>query len=72
MRSISQISKGFTLYIQIRNTVDAAISSKVMKNGLSIMNIGAIRINAINVFAGISGLFCVIRHAKTNNSEIDR
>ena len=56
----------------MRNTVDAAASSKVMKNGLSIMNIGAIKSNAINVVAGISGLFCVISAAKTNSSEIDR
>jgi hypothetical protein len=43
-----------------------------MKNGLSIMNIGAIRSSAMNVVAGISGLFWVIRHANMKSNEIDR
>ena len=72
IKSICQISYGFTLYIQSRNTADAAISSMVMKTGLSIMNTGAIRSSAMNIVAGISGLFCVIRHAKKNRSDIDR
>ena len=58
--------------VALAYSVIASVLFLVMKNGLSIMNIGAIKSSAINVVAGISGLFCVIMHAKRKRSEIDR
>ena len=71
-KSICQTSGGLTPCIQTRNTADAAISSKAMKKGLSIINIGVISKNAMNVTAGLSGLFWEITQPNRNSREMDR
>ena len=70
--STSQTSYGFIQYIQNKNMAEAAHNSIAMKKGLSIMNIGVITKNTMNVVAGIFELFCEIKQAKINSKDIDK